>query len=84
MMRATTRKRMQMDPAMRRWFAMNLPSSVEMLVDGEAIEAWIERNPAATVDEARQLVDAPDNLIDLTPVRATSGLEVTRDHPALR
>jgi hypothetical protein len=54
-----------MENRMRMWFEMHGSPSVDMLVDVEAIEAWIERNPDATVDETRQLVDAPDHLIEL-------------------
>jgi hypothetical protein len=54
-----------MDEAMRHWLQENLPSGTGMKrVDAKAIEAWIERNPDATVDDLVQIVHAPDHFIE--------------------
>jgi hypothetical protein len=55
-----------MDEAMRRWLKENLPSGQGIKrVDAEAIEAWIKRNPDATLEDVVQSVDAPDHFIEL-------------------
>ncbi|OJU83496.1 MAG: hypothetical protein BGO11_13310 [Solirubrobacterales bacterium 70-9] len=55
-----------MDDEMRRWMKENLPSGTGVVrVDADAIEAWIARNPDATVDDLVQIVRAPDHFIEL-------------------
>lgn len=55
-----------MDDDMRRWLEENLPSGTGVVrVDAKAIEAWIARNPDATVEDLEQIVRAPDHFIEL-------------------
>lgn len=55
-----------MDDETRRWLKENLPSGTGVRrVDAKAIDAWIERNPDATVEDVRQIVQAPDHFIEL-------------------
>jgi Cdc6-like AAA superfamily ATPase len=50
----------------RRRIRENLPSGTAMKrVDAEAIEAWIKRNPDATVEDIVQIVHAPDHFLEL-------------------
>jgi hypothetical protein len=54
------------DDAMRRWLQENLPSGTGMKsVDAKAIEAWIKRNPDASVEDLVQIVHAPDHFVEL-------------------
>lgn len=55
-----------MDDATRRWLKENLPSGEGVkVVDAKAIEAWLERNPDATLEEIQQIVHAPDHFLEL-------------------
>jgi hypothetical protein len=51
--------------AMRRQLQENLPSGTAIKrVDTKAIDAWIKRNPHATVEDIVQIVHAPDHFIE--------------------
>jgi hypothetical protein len=47
-----------------KWLQECLPEGVgARLIDGDAIDAWMERNPDATDEEIAQIMQAPDNVL---------------------
>lgn len=55
-----------MDDKTRRWLKENLPSGTGVVrVEADAIEAWIARNPDASIEELEQIVRAPDHFLEL-------------------